>query len=309
MKKVIILINILLFNALIYSAPYNQKYNNPKGKQNLKNTSFNLEYEKPEPPKQNTTVIDVGILKNQIFTSLKIKSFINNKETFTVFAHNPQTKEWEEIEQIQLKGFNDEQKIHLKSENTKKYRYFSLESETKTQYQYTTKNENNGPTFFIWEKDDDISENPLPKINLQNAQVFNVNNLDIEDYVKFINKTNKKDMHFEFFVLEKNIYEWEKFSDVYLNGFNDEQELKSQINVEKISYVAINSISKGNFFYKLYESHHDLYIEVNTTDKDGPLQESTISPADELLKYKKLLDSGAITQEEFNILKKRILGF
>jgi len=33
-----------------------------------------------------------------------------------------------------------------------------------------------------------------------------------------------------------------------------------------------------------------------------------ISSADELIKYKQLLDGGAITQEEFNLKKKQLLG-
>ena len=41
----------------------------------------------------------------------------------------------------------------------------------------------------------------------------------------------------------------------------------------------------------------------NTSDKDG-----TISPADEIKKYKELLDMGAITQEEFDAKKKQLLG-
>ena len=36
--------------------------------------------------------------------------------------------------------------------------------------------------------------------------------------------------------------------------------------------------------------------------------QSPLSGADEILKYKQLLDMGAITQEEFNAKKKQILG-
>ena len=37
-------------------------------------------------------------------------------------------------------------------------------------------------------------------------------------------------------------------------------------------------------------------------------KETSISDADEILKYKKLLDAGAITQEEFDAKKKQLLG-
>ena len=42
------------------------------------------------------------------------------------------------------------------------------------------------------------------------------------------------------------------------------------------------------------------------TAKNSPA--SAVSPADEILKYKNLLDSGVITQEEFDEKKKQLLG-
>lgn len=40
----------------------------------------------------------------------------------------------------------------------------------------------------------------------------------------------------------------------------------------------------------------------------GERGENTSSPADEIRKYKLLLDDGIISQEEFDIVKKRLLG-
>ncbi|MBE6660954.1 MAG: SHOCT domain-containing protein [Ruminococcaceae bacterium] len=45
--------------------------------------------------------------------------------------------------------------------------------------------------------------------------------------------------------------------------------------------------------------------------ESAPAQQTTAqqsSPADELKKYKDLLDSGAITQEEYDAKKKELLG-
>ena len=42
--------------------------------------------------------------------------------------------------------------------------------------------------------------------------------------------------------------------------------------------------------------------------KKGSYNADGISSADELVKYKKLLDDGVITQEEFNAKKKQIFG-
>ena len=53
---------------------------------------------------------------------------------------------------------------------------------------------------------------------------------------------------------------------------------------------------------------HDLIFTVHETDILPPVKTGTLSPADELLKWKQLLDSGAITQEEFDAKKKQLLG-
>ncbi|MBQ9207030.1 MAG: SHOCT domain-containing protein [Treponema sp.] len=52
----------------------------------------------------------------------------------------------------------------------------------------------------------------------------------------------------------------------------------------------------------------DLYFAVNKIDAVGTQSTTTDPAADELLKWKKLLDVGAITQDEFNAKKKQLLG-
>ena len=53
----------------------------------------------------------------------------------------------------------------------------------------------------------------------------------------------------------------------------------------------------------------DLIFSIHETDLIQSVDFSTIiSPADELLKWKQLLDMGAITQDEFNAKKKQLLG-
>lgn len=43
------------------------------------------------------------------------------------------------------------------------------------------------------------------------------------------------------------------------------------------------------------------------TEKPGEIEQRMTSSADELMKYKKLLDDGAITQDEYNAKKKELL--
>lgn len=52
------------------------------------------------------------------------------------------------------------------------------------------------------------------------------------------------------------------------------------------------------------------YIEfkINTKAADNNVDNRAYSEADEILKYKKLLDAGILTQEEFDAKKKQLLG-
>lgn len=60
---------------------------------------------------------------------------------------------------------------------------------------------------------------------------------------------------------------------------------------------------------EVYKAISDLIIERQIKSKETVIkQETPQSNADELKKYKDLLDSGVITQEEFNEKKKQLLG-
>lgn len=62
---------------------------------------------------------------------------------------------------------------------------------------------------------------------------------------------------------------------------------------------------------------NDLYLYINGIGEKTEIKADSVSisavsaedSADKILKYKKLLDMGAITQQEFEMLKKQILGF
>lgn len=96
--------------------------------------------------------------------------------------------------------------------------------------------------------------------------------------------------------------------------------LQIKITVKDINnpIVYINLISsdtkKDSFVYKtLYNSAQEIMsiLQLMTDEnKDTQPQEvaSTVSTADELKKYKDLLDSGAITEDEYNKVKSKLLG-
>lgn len=70
------------------------------------------------------------------------------------------------------------------------------------------------------------------------------------------------------------------------------------------------SLSNGKILsFKVVEAHSDLYFDIFETDViEDEKKDSSISSADELLKWKKLLDMGVITQEEFDAKKKSLIN-
>ena len=77
---------------------------------------------------------------------------------------------------------------------------------------------------------------------------------------------------------------------------------------------AVNNLSSVIFFPKLNKVGEEIYnylkqqIERNKKPEVVIQQVNNVSPADELRKYKELLDDGIITQDEFDAKKKQILG-
>ena len=70
------------------------------------------------------------------------------------------------------------------------------------------------------------------------------------------------------------------------------------------------SLEKGSIIsYSAEMAWSDLYFAVNEINSANESSSAGESAADELLKWKKLLDAGAITQDEFNTKKKQLLSF
>ena len=73
------------------------------------------------------------------------------------------------------------------------------------------------------------------------------------------------------------------------------------------------STSSGRISFLLIKNVEDIYKIINDLiierqNRKSEHMESKFSAADELKKYKELLDSGIITQEEFDAKKKQLLG-
>ncbi len=84
--------------------------------------------------------------------------------------------------------------------------------------------------------------------------------------------------------------------------------------VEEINFIT-SEFKKDGFLYKTIESSAQKclsYFEIMTqsvaVEKEASASNQAPSAADELKKYKELLDMGALTQEEFDAKKKQLLG-
>ncbi|ASV67614.1 SHOCT domain-containing protein [Cytobacillus kochii] len=92
--------------------------------------------------------------------------------------------------------------------------------------------------------------------------------------------------------------------------------VKVTLNFSETSSIYINfieretkkdSIEYGNALNHAQECMSTFQIICNQQQK-VPNQQSSTNPADEIMKYKNLLDVGAITEDEYNKKKKEILG-
>lgn len=71
-------------------------------------------------------------------------------------------------------------------------------------------------------------------------------------------------------------------------------------NVDKSTApIMVSAIKKAAHQYK---------IEINQSTQSTDSRQGEIDPADEIMKFKKLLDAGAITQEEFDAKKRQLLN-
>ena len=73
-------------------------------------------------------------------------------------------------------------------------------------------------------------------------------------------------------------------------------------------YVSTSSGNISFFLAKNYAQIHRAINDLLIARQSKPAVTSGDSPSDELRKYKELLDSGIITQEEFDAKKKQLLG-
>lgn len=116
-----------------------------------------------------------------------------------------------------------------------------------------------------------VDANTLPSIPYKDAEVISIKNLDARDFVCFVNKSSYEGISFDLYVMTKYNSRWHLFSTAYLHNYNDRDTIHSPIDIEDVEYIAIRPRRSRDYNYKIYEKHHDLYIEVQDFDEDGVL--------------------------------------
>lgn len=85
----------------------------------------------------------------------------------------------------------------------------------------------------------------------------------------------------------------------------------TKVNAKMVSNIYIDCIGEQIHFYMNLEKADELFYKMQNVIYDIlnlSKQKNSISPADEIKKYKELLDYGAITQDEFDKKKKELLN-
>ena len=91
--------------------------------------------------------------------------------------------------------------------------------------------------------------------------------------------------------------------------------LRNSLNLtEYIHFIDTATSTDSAFYQNRYETAHEILSalqlaveQIGGSAATGTPTESVVSSADEILKFKQLLDLGAITQEEFDAKKKQLL--
>jgi hypothetical protein len=215
----------------------------------------------------------------------------NNSNDFEIYGKNPKTQQWQLFKSVTKNGFGSQEKIRVANDSNisidMKTWTFAVVPVRDVEYQFFPYVQGNDLHLVVRAKNDDLTKQPEIKINLPNATILPIKNLEIEDYVKVVNETPQRGIEFDVygFVVDKNGYRWENFGNVFFRNIGDTEELESDsFDLEDCRYVAINPLQDGKFNYTLSASHNDLYITVKNSapvSANGTANSSDVNFVDE----------------------------
>lgn len=215
---------------------------------------------------------------------------------FSVYWLNPDMNKWCLISKVPFQRNKQVATIYTSVKTVKKASYYAIVPSRDSNFEFTCEVKNHDLNVVIVDKNAKMPEpvtpaatseeskkerahtahtphtNNLPSIELKDAEVFSIQGLGANDFVRFVNKSSYNNIRFDFFVLKgRRQPKWHLFSVAELNGYNDHDTIHSGIDIEDIDYIAIKPLNKGDFSYNVYVKHHDLYIEVLDLDEDEAL--------------------------------------
>lgn len=176
--------------------------------------------------------------------------------------------------------------------------------------------------MYYYARDNGFGRGMNEEWGLKHFKVIALNLMKDEDVLMtFIGMHNyrsatKHDKYFayaitdkRFIIAQKNIIAGETLQTIYLDNINDITFASGMAfgimtidTIKEKFNVALDKISAK----KITDRAHEILDEIRAKNKT--LNTSQLSPADEIKKYKSLLDEGIITEEEFNTKKSQLLG-
>lgn len=180
--------------------------------------------------------------------------------------------------------------------------------------------------MYYYARDNGFGRGMNEEWGLKHFKVIALNLMKDEDVLMtFIGMHNyrsatKHDKYFayaitdkRFIIAQKNIIAGETLQTIYLDNINDITFASGMAfgimtidTIKEKFNVALDKISAKKITDRAHEILDDIRAK-NKTLNTSPTS-SQLSSADEIKKYKSLLDEGIITEEEFNLKKSQLLG-
>ena len=244
---------------------------------------YNLDYDCPNIDFQNYYLIDLRNYPNSKINSIEILFYGNNQNSYKIYGNNPGNKNWEELAKASVRGFSDKVKASFTNKDSINWRYFLITPENEIIYRYKLTASANKTRLEIRPENDDFDKEPLPKINLKDALVFEISKYGAEDYVVFLNHTQNSKMQIIPYYYDRKSYKWVRaFEIASLKGFGDTEkiEITDDDGIEDIKYLAFEIDPFKPYSIRLYENHSDLYIDIE--DENAPSNHSNINDINDI---------------------------
>lgn len=227
--------------------------------------SGKLNYECPDVDVSNYYVIDLSEYKNASVNSAEVLFNANNSNSLTIYGNNPSTKNWEELTKLNFRGFSDKKKKNFSNKEAAEWRYLYVAAENNADYIYKVSFSGKVLRLEVREKNNGFGEAALPALNEPNTYVFKISDYEAEDYVVFRNYTDNEDLVIKPYYFDKSKFKWERALERgNLHGFTDTDKVEIvDEGIEKIKYLALQIEPAGDYDFRLFENHSDLYIDIN----------------------------------------------